>query len=102
MRLRLSHNLFGRTHILNEFYWGHDVGDEIAWSYLMDNCCKCLQDASGLKSFPDFELVTPSFTPKPVMEGSASFAMVMQSAAEVPDLQLPTLEVKTNVLMRVL
>ena len=59
-----------------------------------DNWYEKMADASGLDTSPDTVLVSPTL----VTEEGASFAMVVKGAAEVLDLQLPSLEVITHVL----
>ena len=68
-------------------------------AYDEDNWYEDLKDASGLDISPDTGLL---LLPGPATEESASFAMVVRRASEILDLQLPTQEVKTNVLTEVL
>lgn len=68
-------------------------------TYLEENGYEGLWDSSGLDTSPDTDLVScPGLT----TEESASFLMVTCRVAKGLKLQLPTLEVKTNVLTKVL
>lgn len=62
------------------------------------NWCEDLVDASGLDTSLDTGLLSP---PNLALEEGASFAVVVRRAAEVPDLNLPLVAVKTNVMMEV-
>ncbi|KAJ1198716.1 hypothetical protein NDU88_002555 [Pleurodeles waltl] len=58
-----------------------------------------LGEASGLDTSPDTGMLSP---PNVATEEGASFAMVVRRAAEVLDLKLPTVPVRTNILTEVL
>ena len=72
------HDIF-RTDLDNNY----NEWDKFAPQYDEENWYKELQDASGLASSPDSGLVS---SPGPATEESASFAVVIQRAAEVLDL----------------
>lgn len=82
----------------SEYHYGTDPYDN-PLAHKDDNWYEELADASGLDTWPDTGLVPPSTV---AMEEETSFAMVVRRAAAVLDLQLPSVEVKMNVLMEVL
>ncbi|KAJ1160485.1 hypothetical protein NDU88_000987 [Pleurodeles waltl] len=81
------------------------TGEEWEWSEdpleydLEQDWYEDLGEASGLDTSPDTGMLSP---PNVATEEGASYAMVVRSAAEVLDLDLPTVPVGTNLLIELL